>query len=95
MSPVQFRKKQIQIIYDAMARKDMKLAELYYARFEKGLTTIGKAGLSDEELEGREDTLPIPGLKKLSLWEDESEDVPVIEELNLSFLDEDDEDDDF
>ena len=95
MSQAQFRKKQIQIIYDSMARKDMKLAEIYYSRFEKGQTTIGKAGLSDEELEGREYTLPIPGLKKLSLWEDESDDVPVLEELNLSFLDEDDEDDDF
>ena len=88
----EFEKKQIRIIYNAMSEKNQSLAEIYYGRFKKGLRTIGKAGLTAEQIELGEDKLPIPGVESLLLWEDveQDDDEPQIEIVDFDEFDDDD-----
>ena len=96
MTQKAFQKKQVLLIYKEMEHKDMQLAEHYYSRFEKNFKTIGKVGLTPAQIEDGEHNTVIPALDKLSLFceEEEEEEVPVLEDL--SFLNDDfDDDDDF
>ena len=95
MSPVAFRNAQVKIVLREMDVKDQKMAEHYYDRFCKGLTNRGKVGLTPDEIEEGVHNLHIPGLKKLSVYEDEEVDqVPIPEEIDFSLAVDDEDYDD-